>query len=379
MDGVNNQQVGKPVTFTNQYGTWKIWNVTDSLRDKTADTSKVNLSDTAAFRKYEKPSTQLRAEQSAIYSTTALLRNPATSEAWQQISAAMNSAVSAYYDGELSDEALAGKVQTFAEQLKDACGQAGYPNILAANDRNSQQAMTDAVYSEFRMRLLSEAVKRNNAEGARHTSGEWDAYQNSMRTYKYYNSDYYYKSEAAISAISEGVQAYAREKGWDDFQIRDYQAEGLNMYANFNTAFSNDFNVDEKWIIDPNAVPPENFEWFYETGGSRDNLGVVTSIYSENPDGSRTYSYIRGQEGFDPADPCTGRTWAAYTDKSGQRHEVSADFYLDQSKADLKNVATLLNFTGGGEEANGFLRNLQLYPKNYFSNLLARSNLNIQA
>ena len=66
MDGVNNQQVGKPVTFTNQYGTWKIWNVTDSLRDKTADTSKVNLSDTAAFRKYEKPSTQLRAEQSAI-------------------------------------------------------------------------------------------------------------------------------------------------------------------------------------------------------------------------------------------------------------------------------------------------------------------------
>lgn len=378
MDIVNNQQVGKPVTFTNQYGTWEFRDVTDSLKDKTVDTAKVNLSDTTAFRKYEKTSTELRAEQSAFYSTTALLRNPATSEAWRQISAGMNSAVSAYYDGELSDEALAGKVQDFAGQLQDACGRAGYPNPLAANDRNSQQAMTDAVYSEFRMRLLSEAVKRNNAAGARHTSGEWDACQNSMRTYKYYNSDYYYKSEAAISAISEGVQAYAQEKGWGEFPIRDYQAEGQNMYANFNTALSNDFNVDEKWIIDPNAVPPENFEWFYETGGDRDNLGVVTSVYSENPDGSRTYSYVRGQEGFDPADPYTGRTWAAYTDDSGQRHEVSADFYLNQSKADLKNVAALLKFTGG-EKVNDFLGNLQLYPKNYFSNLLARSNLNIQA
>lgn len=57
MDNVNHLQVGKPATFTNQYGTWKILDVTDSLMDKTADTSKVNLSDAAAFRKYEKSST----------------------------------------------------------------------------------------------------------------------------------------------------------------------------------------------------------------------------------------------------------------------------------------------------------------------------------
>lgn len=381
MNGINNNyKVGKPETYTNQYGSWDVLNVTDVLRDKDVDTSKYDITDTATFTTYGKTSAQLRALQTPNYSTTALLHNPAITEDWQQISSDMNTAITDYFDGNLSDEALAEKVQTFATQLRDACGKAGYPHILAANDSNSQQAMTDAVYSEFRMRILSEAVKRNNAEGAQHTSGEWDAYQNGMRTYKYYNSDYYYQSEAAIAAITNGVMAMAQENGWDDFQIRDYMAEGMNMYANFNTAFSNDFNVDEKWIIDPSVAPPEDFEWFYETGGDRANLGVVTSVYQENPDGTKTYSYIRGQNGFDAADHRTGRTWAAYTDANGERQEVSADFYLDQSKDDLKNVATLLNFIGGGEAdaVNSFMSNLQLYPKNYFSDLLAQGGLNIR-
>ena len=381
MNGIhNNYKAGKPETYTNQYGTWEVLNVTDDLIDKKVDTSKFDLTDKTAFTTYQKSATQLRAEQTPYYSTTALLKNPATSAGWQQISSDMNTAITDYFDGNLNNEALTEKVQTFATQLKDVCGKAGYPHILAANDRNSQQAMTDAVYSEFRMRILQEAVKRNNAEGAQHTSGEWDPYQNGMRTYKYYDSDYYYESEAAIAAITDGVMAMAQENGWDDFQIRDYMAEGMNMYANFNTAFSNDFNVDEKWIIDPSIAPPEDFEWFYETGGDRENLGVITSIYQENPDGTKTYSYIRDQNGFDAADHRTGRTWAAYTDANGERQEVSADFYLDQSKADLKNVAALLNFIGGddADAVNSFMSNLQLYPKNYFSDLLAQGGLNIR-
>lgn len=382
MNGINNNyKVGKPETYANQYGSWDVLNVTDVLRDKDVDTSKYDITDTATFTTYGKTSAQLRALQTPNYSTTALLHNPAITEDWQQISSDMNTAITDYFDGNLSDEALAEKVQTFATQLRDACGKAGYPHILAANDRNSQQAMTDAVYSEFRMRILQEAVKRNNAEGAQHTSGEWDAYQNSIRTYKYYNSDYYYQSEAAITAITDGVMAMAKEKGWDDYQIRDYMAEGMNMYANFNTAFSNGMNIDEKWVIDPTIAPPKDFEWFYETGGDRDHLGVLTASYSEYPDGTRVYDYIRERDGFDPTDHSTGRTWAAYTDANGERHEISADFYLDQSKADLKNVATLLNFIGGGEAdaVNSFLSNLQLYPKNYFSNLFEMGKLNFRA
>ena len=90
----------------------------------------------------------------------------------------------------------------------------------------------------------------------------------------------------------------------------------------------------------------------------------------EHPDGTTTFiDYTK--PGFDPTDPTKGTTWAAYRDESGTWRYQTADVTYDFSKNDLKNVSSLLKFSGqsGGaqEAANRFLKNLQLYPGGYFS------------
>ena len=122
-----------------------------------------------------------------------------------------------------------------------------------------EQAKMKTFYGEFRRKILSSAVCRSVEEGKQYVAGD----PSGARNWKYYNSDYYYQSEAAISAVSKGIMDIAQRKGYDDFSIPDYKAKGLNEYYNFNTAFSNSFAVSEQYILNPDAVPPRNFQWFF--------------------------------------------------------------------------------------------------------------------
>ena len=38
----------------------------------------------------------------------------------------------------------------------------------------------------------------------------------SQRTYKYYNSNYYYKTEEALAAITDRYTSLIQEAGWED-------------------------------------------------------------------------------------------------------------------------------------------------------------------
>ena len=186
-----------------------------------------------------------------------------------------------------------------------------------------------------------------------------------------YNSDYYFKSEAAISAITDGLNKLAQGPAYEGFTIPDYKAEGLNLYYNYNTAFSNGFAVDEQFMLDPDAVPPENFQWFYQSGGDGTSKVIeADSLTIEHPDGTTEFIDYRPKS-FDPTDYRTATTWAAYRDAQGNKHVVSTDFFYNFSKDDLHNVADLLNFTQGDPAqdsvVNRFLKNLQVYSQGYFS------------
>ena len=298
------------------------------------------------------------------YSDAALARSPVAGVK-REVDAETAAVINGFFDGAVSEEELSGAFQDLAEKLSSACEDAGYPFPLRSI--GAAQAMTETFYSEFRRGILETAVQRGIQEGKRYLTGE----MNAQRNWKYYNSDYYFKSEAAISAITDGLNKLAQGPAYKGFTLPDYRAEGLNLYYNYNTAFSNGFAVDEQFMLDPDAIPPRDFQWFYQSGGDGTSKIIeADSLTIEHPDGTTEFIDYRPKS-FDPTDYRTATTWASYRDAQGNKHVVSTDFLYNFSKDDLRNAADLLSFTRGDpardSAANRFLNNLQVYSQGYFS------------
>lgn len=368
MNGIQNTPVsGKPV----QYGKFTFLDISDQLvkSDKPPDLDKmVPVTDS--------PEKQ-RQFWGRFYSDAALSRSPVAgvkAEIDQESEAVIND----FFDGRVSEAELSEKFQSLFSRFAESCQDAGYPIPLVSKGTN--QVMLDSFYSEFRRKILDTAVQRNNQEGKQYLTGE----MNAQRNWKYYNSDYYFQSEKALGAITDGVKTLAQDKAYEGFTLRDYKAEGLNLYYNFNTAVSNNISADEQYILNPDQVPPEHFQWFYQSGGdSSRRVFSVDGLIVTDPDGRVVEYYDYRPTSFDPTDHRTGTTWAKYQDSQGIEHFVAADFLFGGTKADLHNVAALLNFTSGDKAQNAavnrFLGNLQLYNQGYFSRFPQGGGVSLQA
>lgn len=286
---------------------------------------------------------------------------PNMRDTWAEISDQMDSAIGKFMDGDLSGEELGAQFQQLSHELYEASVQAGYPDAVPRSDQ--EQGCTEAFYSEFRRKILSIALQRNNEQGRQYVTGE----MNARRVYKYYNADYYYKSEDAIAAITKGMDELVQDRGWD-YTMTDYMGKGLDLYANFNTVFSNR-TEGERYCLDPETAPPRGFEWFYQTGSASQPAITARSIIEQYDDGSERIIYQKVRTKFDPADYLTANTWVAYTGKDSTRYTVNLDVIFQDEKSDLMNLGSLLSFDIGeeSETLNTFLNNLQLYPKHYFN------------
>ena len=354
-----------------QFGKWTFKNATDQLR---------KVTDPEEIRKFQEncvvfnPTVEEQKDRfRAEFSDFAMDKSPVISDVKREVYSQAEEAIGRFFDGTISAEELADSYQSLSDRLMDACKDRGYPMPLWGGMMGP--AFQETFYGEFRRMVLDEAVNRNNAEGKQYITGE----MNAQRNWKYYNSDYYFQSENAVSALTEKFTAMAKERGWEEtVSVPDYKAKGLNLYYNFNSALSNHFNVDDQFVMDPDQAPPRDFRWFYQSGGNNGKTGFVTSLTMEHPDGTTTFiDYTK--PGFDSTDPAKGTTWAAYKDEGGTWRYESADFTYDFSRDDLKNVAALLKFSGQSgkaqEAANQFLKNLQLYPGGYFSRFPQYGNL----
>lgn len=345
-----------------QFGKWTFRNVTDSLQTVT-DPEKVKAFEEHSVR-FERSFEEQKDLERKYFSPYAMEASPAVSGAAKEAYSQGQAAIDKFFDGTMTAEELGDTLQGLSDRLLKACEEEGYPIPLFGGSMAA--AGMEAIYGEFRRMILDTAVQRNNAEGRRYVTGE----MNCQRNWKYYDSDYYYQSEDAISALTDSFLTKVREMGWEDkVSVPDYKAKGLDLYNNFNSALSNHFNVDDRFVIDTEQVPPRDFRWFYQSGGNGGSP-VLASLTITEPDGTETIIDYAGKD-FDPTNPTKGTTWAAYKDEDGTWQYESADFTYDFSMEDLKNVAGLLKFAGRAgasrEAAYRFLKNLQLYPGGYFS------------
>lgn len=275
----------------------------------------------------------------------------------------MDDCINQFFDGTMSESELQSEYENMLK--KELFGSMEQPTGPLTD---LQKETAENFYSVFREKILTAAVERNRAEGEQYITGNW----NPQRNWSYYNSDYYYESESAISAITTGAQAVAKEYG-TSFQVPDYLAQGATHRYNFNTALGgNPFVVSDAQhtIIDPDAVPPEHMKWFYESGGDANRATIrMNSLTTTDQYGNKTViDYTNPQ--FDPTDPTKAQTWVSYTDENGVEHRLSTQFRFHFNKEDLHTVSDLLLGSENNTDENGtwrsFLSNLQVYPKGYF-------------
>lgn len=270
--------------------------------------------------------------------------------------------INQFFDGTMSESELQAE---YGEMLKKELfgSMENPPSPLT----ESQKETAMDFYNAFRQKILSVAVERNNAEGEQYITGD----MNVQRSWSYYNSDYYYTSESAISAITNATQTISQEYD-TTFEVPDYLKQGKTNLYNFNTALEGDpFIVsDYHYIVDPDVAPPKNFKWFYQTGGDPYNCIRMTSFGTIDENGNEVIEKDFTTDEFDPTDPSKAQTWVSYTDEDGVEHRLSTDIVFDDSKDDLRNMLNLLSFSDKDADKanllNKFLPNLQIYPKGYF-------------
>lgn len=267
------------------------------------------------------------------------------SEDIQSMKQSMTNLADSFFDGEVSETELAESFRSLAESFISTCREKQYPfPMLTGMD----EAGLSFAYDCFRGAILKSAVEHNHTEGKALCS----KYNNGWH---YYNADYYYKSESAISAISGKVKDMAAEMGFDQFEIPDYKAIGKNSLHNFNSAVSGESDyipgglraVEEKWILDFDAVPPKGFKWFYEAEGRNEDVTMV--------------------EG-DKVDRPKSTVWAMYKDMLISN---SFDFSIGHDQpSDIKNLADLLQFRPASRKefaaVNKFMKSFQIAPRWYY-------------
>lgn len=365
MEGVSNHRVVRNGENL-QYGKFTFVNVTDKITiEKSVGLTPVtsDISDIRAA--VEKDPEANKAFWRRFFVEDALAWNPATSDIKKELDTQRSKVIDEFFDGKISEEELSERFDSLVQQFSDFCDEEGYP-VPGCFGEAYRPCMAEMFYSDFRREVLSAAVRRGNELGKQHMTGE----MNANRICKYYDASLYYKSEAAINAVTDGANRFA-EKNNIYFKVPDYT--GKNMYYNYNTAFSNSFDLEQQFILDPDQAPPEGFVWFYETGGrvGLSKTGRCLASWGVDKNGNIFDYQYYGPTGFNPGDSLTARTWAAYKDKDGTLHRIETELLFKNSKEDLYSLASLLRFAGGDPSMdarmNQFMRNLQLYSAGYWS------------
>lgn len=339
-----------------QYGKWTMGDCTYMLKrldtppdaGKTAGpaTDKITLSKEDSARNARLQKMGMRSK--FPFNKSGLFTNKEINKVNDAINQEREQAINDFFDGKLSREELGDKFQELLTRFRDTCNDVGYPIPVLGLSIQHEEAMTEKFYSDFRAKILDMALARNNEEGKQYITGEIDT----QRNWKYYNSDYYFKSEDALSAITDGLDQYLAVRGTEiegfSIELPDYKAEKMDECYNFNSAWSAYFfNVSwrgdtEQFMRDYDQVPPKDFQWFYQSGGNLDHLYFVWV-----PDGTDpSAQHIP----FDEKDFLSATTWASYRDTDGKKHFVSKDFAYDSTENDLKIVSSLLKFTAGDKK-----------------------------
>lgn len=174
----------------------------------------------------------------------------------------MREVMEGYYKGEISKD-----------DIKDFFME--YCSVMYARDEETVLN----VYEDFLNENYSAAVQMCFAQGKDIAAKEGVSTDNMV----YYAADYYYQSEEIHDLLKEAAKEYGAKYGIeidaakrDDGFKRDYLTGTPNFNDKWNFMAANIMSSGR--LMDQNAVPPEDFSFFYKQGtevGTKNSLLII--------------------------------------------------------------------------------------------------------
>lgn len=147
------------------------------------------------------------------------------------------------------------------KQMDEYMYSEGYPT---GNKGYTEQLLNDS-YNTFRQDILRAATRACEDKGR-----ELYPYNGQGGDWKYYDSDFYYKSEDVLAVLGTAVKGMAGEMGLEAFELKSKDLES-NLTYNFNSAWR--FSVNVSTVMDTTIPPPKDFSFYMNNG--KDGFGEV--------------------------------------------------------------------------------------------------------
>lgn len=261
----------------------------------------------------------------------------------QKILDGMTQTLNDYYAGKATVEDVTSSFKNAFQAMKNFMVGNHY---ASENDAESNKQILLDTYNVFRQYAVSTASTACQNEG-KQIAQQYGVEGNT--DWVYYNSDYYYESEEAKSAVKDCAADLADELGLGDIDFPTKFDDSLRaeLYDSFNTNWNwgSTMNVGVSTMLNTGEVPPKDFKLFFkEQKYTQEQISNATS--NINPDAG----VLQVSSG----------SW---------KQEVEVPFSYDYDEKGHFNAASLINALGSSyqnsDAINSYLKNFDVYLKAY--------------
>lgn len=160
---------------------------------------------------------------------------------------------------------------------------------LGFDEKMIMPGIIKSVYNKARMEVVYKADEASYMDSKR-LIALYNGNDRNTKDYIYYDSDYYYKSEAMKDSLLECAKSLGQKYGFTNLKLQsDFdRSDERYHYSSYNTIV--DDYAGYQWnignMIDDKMEPPKNFRFFYKSGESGTNIypDTLTEVLGDGSD-----------------------------------------------------------------------------------------------
>lgn len=197
----------------------------------------------------------------------------ATRRGWEH-EATIRQTFEQFYRGQVDAKQVKSTLEDIVEDFRSGYLARGY------SEEEIMPTIMKSVYDTARLFNITSAYSASWEKGLPMAAAQFGGDRN-VRSFVYYDADYYYKSEDMKTALVEIMQGISEKHGITDVEFPTEYEDGdirKSMYSSYNTLqnfksrdFHRIFNM-----VDENAAPPEGLRFLYVYNGNGTNTLTPT-------------------------------------------------------------------------------------------------------
>lgn len=167
----------------------------------------------------------------------------------------------AFYEGKTSDVELG---MAISNTIRNAYERAVSGGWL---DKDNEKEFLNKMYCDLTIEAVQLAVSSNISEGRALNQQNTVNVQDSK--FVYYNAKFYHSCERAKEVLRDCLDKFSEERGIENLDKEKYLSEHTKKGDDFNAIWSGSYkkwngNYNNCKMINTEAVPPEEFSFFYQ-------------------------------------------------------------------------------------------------------------------